>query len=393
MTTPLAPVTLQVTVNGQLVTDLIQDAELIQTFFGHEIFRFRIEYLRATNLNNITLWPNNAPVQVAWGQGLSNVATWYGYVNHNAPATNSDSGNYTPQVTYYCLGTSKPMNSDVTKTWGQTSPTYMAKTIAAAHGLRAVLTTANWVSDYEVQAGESDFAFLVRMGEKYGFSFFVSGGTLYFINPSSVLAASSTQGIPQFVSNKSFASWDSIRNFTAISGDNIPGSEIATRVISGISSTTGQPFSVQAASSGNVPAATQTKIHTGLIATSVAEAQALANAWQASSQFYQQATAEVFGNVFVYPGKLVSLIGTALANGNTGYWMVGSATHTLRVSGTGYTVNDKFATTVSLLRNQNGVQPNVTNTSIISPEFVTCQLNSGVWKAAQLSVLYDGILT
>ena len=66
------------------------------------------------------------------------------------------------------------MNSDKTRTWGQASPTYMAKQVAAEHGLRAVLTSTSWVSDYEVQPSESDFQFLNRMGSKYGFRLFVS---------------------------------------------------------------------------------------------------------------------------------------------------------------------------------------------------------------------------
>lgn len=388
MAAPVSPVTLQVTVNGQVITDFIQNAELKQWFYKHELYILRIEYKRlGTNLNALPIWPDNATVQVSWGRGLANTATWYGYVNHHEYASNADSGSYAPQVTYYCIGTSKPMNSEVTRTWGQASPTYMAKQIAAEHNLRAVLTSTSWVSDYEVQSAESDFAFLVRMGEKYGFRFAVSGGTLYFIDPASVLAASSTQAIPSFNLDKSFIKQDTIRDFKKISGDNIPGSEQATRVISGVDAVTGVPFTVAANGSQAI-----TKIQTGRVATSVAEATVMAQAWQNQAQFYTQATAELFGNAMLYPGKLVYLKGLALPADSGGYWMVSEAKHLLKVSGTNYTILDKFVTRVKLLRNQGGAAPSITNTSIIRPEFVGCQALGGTWQATQLGALYDGVL-
>lgn len=388
MAIPVAPVTLTVTVNGAVVTDLIQNAELKQAFYSHEIFSFRIEYQRGSkNLAAIPFWPDNAPVVVTWGRGLSSTATWYGYVNHHEYASNADSGSYAPQVTYYCLGTSKPMNSQETRTWGQTSPTYMAKQIAAEHNLRAVLTSTSWVSAYEVQSAESDFAFLARMGEKYGFRLAVSGGTLYFIDPASVLAASSTQAIPSFQLNKNMAQLDTIRDFTKIEGDNIPGSEVATRAISGVDATTGVPFTVAANGAQNT-----TRVQTGYVATSVAEATVMSNAWQNQAQFYIQAQAELYGNAMIYPGKLVYLSGTALPADSVGYWMVSAADHVLRVSGTSYTILDKFVTRVTLLRNQ-GAQPKVTNTSVIRPEFVSCNLIGSTWQASQVGALYDGVLS
>lgn len=387
MAIPVSAVTLGVTVNGVAISDFIQNAELKQEFGCQEIFTFRIEYNRAKNLNNVAIWPDNAPVTVVWGQGLANTTVWYGYVNHSEYASNADSGSYAPQYTYYCVGTSKPMNSQLTLTWGETSPTYMAKQIAANHSLRAVLTSTAWVSDYEIQSAESDFEFLNRMALKYGFRFAVSGGTLYFIDPASVLASSSSQGIPQFYLDKTFTRQDTIRDFKRIKGDNVPGSEQATRVISGLDSVTGLPFTV-----GTNVGQPLTKIQTGYVAGSVAEATVMANAWQSQTQFYIQASAELFGNSMLYPGKLVYLSGAAMPSDDVGYWMVSGADHLLKVSGTSYTVLDKFVTKVRLVRNQGGAQPNITNTSVINPEFVSCQLLGGVWQATQVGAIYDGTL-
>jgi hypothetical protein len=136
-----------------------------------------------------------------------------------------------------------------------------------------------------------------------------------------------------------------------------------------------------------------TKVQTGLFAGSVAEAQVMSNAWQSAAQFYVQAEAELFGNTMLYPGKLVYLQGSGLPAGDAGYWMVSSAEHVLKISGTNYTILDKFVTRVRLLRNEGGLTPKITNTSIIRPEFVACRNMGGVWQAASVGALYDGVLS
>jgi phage protein D len=391
MSAPVAPVTYSILVNGVQVTNNPLDVELRQAFGKQELFFARIEYNRLyPSLSSVPIWANDAPVVIRWGRGVANLNTWYGYVNHHEFASDADSGSKAPQVTYTLVGTSMWMNSDKTRAWGQTSPTYMAKQIAAEHGLRAVLTSTTWVSDYEVQSSETDFTFLNRMSAKYGFRFAVSGGTLYFIDPSSVLSGSSTQGVPTFTMNKSFAWQDTIRKFKKIEGNNLPGSELATRQLSGVDQNTGAPFTVTATgTSGRA----RTKIQTSYVASSAAEAQVMADAWQSQSQFYIQATAELFGNTLLYPGKLVYLQGTAMMAGSAGLWMVTEADHLLKSSGTSYTVLDKYVTRVTLIRNQDGTAPAISRTSVISPEFTACRISNGQWVSDQVGVYYDGVLS
>jgi phage protein D len=393
MPVPVAPVTYKFIVNGLLITDKPLDVELRQEFGMHDLFFVRIEYPRMIqNPNAIPVWPTNAPVQIQWGRGAANLNIWYGYVNHHQVKSNADSGSQALQVTYTCIGTSKPMNSDRTRTWGQTSPTYMAKQIAAEHNLRAVLTKTSWVSDYEVQSSESDFRFLNRMAMKYGFRFFVSGGTLYFIDPASVLSGNSAQGVPVYYLNKQFGWQDTVRDFCKMEGDNIPGSELATRAISGVDQNTGNAFTVTAT---GTQGRNLTKLQTGYVAKSVAEAQVMANAWQAQTQFYIQAEAELFGNAMLYPGKLVKLTGTSLPADSEGYWMVSKAVHLLKNSQTSNPVLDRFVTRVCLIRNQPGLtgQPAISKVNVINPEFVPVTLSNDVWSATNLGVIYDGVLS
>jgi hypothetical protein len=160
MTRPVPPVAYAIFVNEVLIKDFALDIELRQSWGQHDLFYVRIEYYKGINLTNLALWANNAPIRIVWGQGANNIQTWYGYVNHYTIDANSDSGNKTMQVTYTCIGTSKPMNTDKTRTWGQVTGTYIAKTIAAEYGLRAVLSSTSWVLPSEVQVSESDFKFL-----------------------------------------------------------------------------------------------------------------------------------------------------------------------------------------------------------------------------------------
>ena len=389
MPIPVAPVVYPIFVNGLQITDRPLDVELRQEFGMHELFFVRIEYQRLTpNMNALPIWPKNAPVRVTWGRGAANLKDFYGYVNHHQIKSNADSGSKALQVTYTLIGTSKFMNSEATRTWGQTSPTYMAKQIAAEHNLRAVLTSTDWVSDYEIQASESDFCFLNRMAAKYGFRFFVSGGTLYFIDPATVLAGSSNQGIPIYNLDKTFGVQDTIRDLEKLDGDNIPGSEQANRALSGVDQNTGVPFTLVATGTSGQAI---TKLQTAYVARSVAEGQVMADAWQNHTQFFVQAKCELFGNALLYPGKLVFLDGSSLPGDMTGLWMVCQADHVLKSSSTSYTVLDKFVTRVRLIRNVGGPFPDVKRVNVISPEFATCQIRSGRWASTRLGVFYDGV--
>jgi hypothetical protein len=390
-TTPVSQVIYAISVNGVPVQDFPLDVEIRQCFGHHEMAFIRVEYSRSyTNVNALPIWAENGRVRMVWGQGKSNISTFYGYVNHHEIKSNADSGTKATQVTYILTGTSKPMNSHVTRTWGQVSGTYMAKQIAAEHGLRPVLTSTNVVLDYEVQSAESDFVFLCRMAQKTGYRFWVSGGSLYFIDPAVVLAGTSEHGIPGYRLDKVYTQVDTIRDFTVIQGDNIPGSEKATRLVNGIDSATGVPFTLTA---GNPTPAGITKVLTERVATSLGEGQALINAWSALSQFWIQATAELFGNTILYPGKLVHLDGQAMPGGTPGYWMVTRADHMLKKSGLAYTVLDRYVTRVSLVRNQTGTSPAIKQVTPIRPEFVGCITRNDKWVAQSLVPVYDGKIT
>lgn len=389
MARPIGPVIYGIEINGSQVTDFPLDVELRQSWGNHDLFFFRIEYPRTfLGMNSLKMWPDNAPVKVTWGRRPSNIKTWFGYVNHHNVTGNADSGSKAIQITYVCIGSSKPMNTDKTRTWGNVTPTYIAKKIFSEYGLRSVLSSTNWVLPYEVQANESDFCFLNRMAGKVGYRFWVSGGTGYFIDPSVVLQQNNLQAIPSYRLDKMFTKIDTVREFNMNEGDNLPGAVIAHRSIFGLDKNSGTIFQTTANTINN-PVITQLK--TDRHVASLNEAQNIVQAWESMNQWWISAQAELFGTAALYPGKLIYLDGLQMPPHSRGYWIVSAANHVLKASGSSYPVEDKFVSQVEILRNRTDLTPSTKNTSSVNPEFVDCRLNTNKqWIATEATIIYDG---
>lgn len=392
MSTPLGPVVYGIEINKVLVTDFPLDVELRQAWGRHDLFFIRIEYPRTfIGMNTLKIWPDNAPVKIVWGRRPNNIQTWYGYVNHHNVSGNSDSGSKAIQVTYVCIGSSKPMNTDKNRTWGNVTPTYIARKIASEYGFRTVLTSTDWLLPYEVQANESDFCFLNRIADKVGYRFWVSGGTLYFIDPAVILQQNNQQSIPSFRMDKMYTKLDTIREFYMNEGDNLPGAAIAFRTVYGLDENSGNVFQATA-DTANSPSISQIKSDRHV--ASYNEAKNIVQAWESLNQWWISAKAELFGTSALYPGKLIYLDGLQMPPHTRGYWIVASSTHILKASGSSYPVEDKFISQVEIIRNATGLIPTSKNISQINPEFVSCNLNTkGKWTSTSLAVLYDGVLS
>lgn len=389
MSIPVGPTIYSIYVNNTLQSVFPLDVELRQSWGNHDLFFIRIEYPRLySGIPSLQLWPDNAPVKIVWGRRPNNIQTWYGYVNHHTVDSNADSGSKATQITYICIGTSKPMNTDKTRTWNNTTPTYIARKIAGEYGFRAVLTSTNWLLPYEVQSNESDFKFLNRIADKVGYRFYVSGGTLYFIDPIVTLQGTSNSGIPVFRVDKKFTQVDTIRNFCMSKGDNIPGAVVANRTMYGIDPGSQTIFQ---ATSNSIQDTSVNYIMNTWPAPSIQQASNLVSAWQSRSQFWLSSSAELFGNSYLYPGKMITLAGDQLPNEAAGYWLVASVTHMVKASGTSKSSSDKYVSQVTLLKNTSTILPTIKSVNKISPEFTACSLIGNSWKSADMSVLYDGV--
>lgn len=390
MATPVGPVIYGIEVNGEVVADFPFDVELRQAWGRHDLFILRIEYNRTyLGLSKIKLWPDNAPVKIVWGRRPSNIQTWYGYVNHHNVSANADSGSSAPQITYVCVGTSKIMNSDVSMHWDSVTPTYIARTIAAKYGLRAVLTSTDWVLPFETQANESDFQFLNKIADKVGFRCWISGGTLYFIDPAVVLSGGNAQAIPSFRLDKMFTQTDTVRQFDMNQGSNIPGSTVAFRSIYGVDDQSGLVFQATANTINN-PQISQIKIDRTV--PSYSEAQKIVQAWESMNQWWISAKAELFGDVALYPGKVILLDGLHIPQDAKGYWIVAAATHVLKSSRVSYPFESRYVSQVEIIRNTTGTIPKFKSVDSISPEIMPCNLQLGTtWVAQSATILYDGV--
>lgn len=380
-TGPVGPVVYQVYVNNTLVTDWVLDVEIMQTWGYHDMVVLRIEYNRSYATGTLTPWADNAPVQVVWGRQPQTIVNWYGYVNHHKLSANADSGTHNLQFTYYCLGSSKPMNTVTSKSWGSVTPTYIAQQMATKYQLRSVTTATTWTLANEMQASETDFQYMNRIASKTGYRFWVGGGTLYFIDPAVVLIATAAQLVPNYYMQKNLAWQDTIRDFQRYQGDNLPGSLVATRNLYGIDPITGQFFTATAGTGS------YTQTNTVRTATTMSDAQNHVNSWQALSQWWIAGNAELFGTTLLYPGKVVHLQGSAMPPGDSGFWIVGSARQLLKMSGT-TPANDKYMTQVSVLRNSTAAIP-YQNAQQITPEFVTMSLSGSTWVSTDTSQVSD----
>lgn len=375
----LGPVTYQVYLNGVPYNNHppILDAQLIQVFGKHDQFTFRIEYPPTFSAATLTPWPDQVPVSVLWGQA-PDLQWWYGYVNNNTVSTNADSGSRLLQITYTCIGTSSVLNSVITTSWQQVTPTYIAKAIAAANGFRSVTNPSSWLLGFEQQA-ESDFQFLNRIANKTGMRFWCSGGTLYMITPTTALKGGGQSAVPAFYANKARTYQDTCRNFVSMQGSNLPGSIQANRVLYGIDTATGTPFAAATAPNN---ATSRVSLKSSAPTTNYADAKSRTDAWSTLSQFWVGADATLYGFTGIYPGKLVRLAGTALPASGPGHWLVTSATHNLAAAGTTTATMDRYLVDVVLLKNDDAANVTLSNITPITPEFIPCSLNlSGTWIA------------
>lgn len=382
---PVGPVVYSIAVNGVPIYDTIINVSLDQSWGRHDLALMRIEYNRAENMAAINPWPDNAQIQMVWGRKPGNLLTWYGYVNHYEMMSNAGSGTHNLQITYVCIGTSKPMNAQTSRFWGSVTSTYAAKVIAQKYGFRCVVSSGAPVIKNLTQAAMSDFQFMSYLAQKTGYRFWVSGGTMYFVNPIVYFAGSQVQGVSTFRQDKLQWQQDTMRDFTVLRGDNLPGAVTGQRQVTAIDSTTGKVVTVSSGSGVNL-------MNTTRVATSLQEAQSVLAAWDGLSQFWIGAQAEFFGDQYVYPGKLVYLDGNALPGNNIGFWLVGRAKHLLVASGTALTTNDMFTTQVDIIRNEQGPTPNIQGVVTIKPEFVECNNNSGTWASKDQRVIIDGIV-
>lgn len=389
MGNPVGPVVLRIEINGEVQQEYPLEWEMKQAWGRHDLFKLTLVIPRGhANMKSLVAWPDNSPVKLIWGRSPNNLNMWYGYINHHVLNTNSPQSDNATQITYTFIGTSKVMNADQTKRWESTTPSGIAQTLAKKYSLRAVTTYVDWPIKYEVQAGESDFEFLTRMAQKYGYRFWVSGGTLYFVDPAAILHGPNPNYVPQYFIDHYPGRKDTARDFKLYRGDAIPGGNMAVRQISGIDASNNSTFTEAADGPVQKNLIQQTQRHV----TSRAEARRLMNAQQNLSQYWQAGNVQLFGYVLLYPNKMIKLDGYGIPNGYGGNWVVSGTHHKLTLGLSSDHTKDKFTSHVDVVKNTTTYIPKVSSYQTITPEIVQCTLVDGIWQANNRSALTSGVV-
>jgi len=387
--TPVGPVIFSATVNGVKSQTAPLDFEVQQEWGKHDLFFARVVVKKGlTYTKLLKSWPEGAAVDITWGRYPTSVQHWYGYINHHQINTEDDANGQNIQITYVFIGTSAKMNGDKNRTWKSYTPTAMASTIARENSLRCVVTSTDWTLPYEVQAHESDFQFLNRMADKVGMRFWVSGGTLYFIDPIVLLSGASNYFIPQYTINRAAYLQDTARNFELMQGSSIPGAFKMSRTVYGLDPDTGQV--IQATADGDTYDDEIVNIHRNV--TSTQEAKQIQNAAQALSQFWRTGTVEVFGYSLLYPGKMIKIDGAVMPDDTAGNWIVMKVNHILKMSGSPDPVNDKYVSRLTISSNVSATIPFVKGVHKVTPEIIPCNLSGGKWQAQQLNTVIEGVV-
>jgi hypothetical protein len=386
--TAVGPVVFQVKVNGTVINESPLDFELRQAWGNHDLFFIRLVVPKLKpNKSLLKAWADGSPVEILWGRQPTSVSTWYGYINHHESSSTDDQKLGLWQMTYVIIGSSKVLNGHNSRTWKGMTAAGIAQTIAGANGFRAVVTQSTWVLPLEIQSNESDFQFLTRIADKVGFRFWVSGGTLYLIDPLVLVSAGTSYVVPHYVINKALYVQDTAVNFKVVQGDNIPGSVKMNRTIYGVDSS--GVYAVTASGDSYQ----DSNIDSSRYVASRSEAQSIVNANKSLAQFWIQATVDVFGYNVLYPGKVINLSGAAIPDGDSGDWIVTGADHILKPSGTRAAVDDTYVTRLTLCRNTKDTTlvPYIKSVQPVVPEIVTCRLQANKWIATQMATITQGI--
>lgn len=351
---------------------------------SHEIAILDFMTPKGTNIPTEGSW-----VTVEHGRIPQWSKTFYGYVNHFERIDNSTAGR-SNSYRMYCVGTSKPMNATNPGRWHGVTGSFIARTFAERYSLRCVLSKSLSTMDW-VQGNATDFATLRKLAERDGALFWVSGSTLYYVDPTKQIVTAASNSVKTFTRTSPVQTrhTDTLRDMYLIQGSDAPGIDAPQVTYAyGLDSngTLIKGSSIRAYTDAGLTPPGSTAIHPGEVSSGAEAAQVTASRVFAAS--WAQMSANVISeDAPVYVGDVVSLAGTAVDQSLQGRWFVMGTTDVLTYNGVGnpfdYTMN------LTLTRNQadNHVtlsSKNLTGSSAIVPAIWVGKK----WQAKTLEAVY-----
>lgn len=271
----------------------------------------------------VSLPEEGTPVTVRWGTFPTDFRTFFGYVNHIESIVVSN----IPTTRFYLVGTSLSMNSVNAGLWQDVTGSFIAREIAAKHGLRAVVNKSGEILDRWVQGNESDFKMLGRLADRVGFDFWVDASTLYFLNPNQLGTRAGVTGFKRLVHGVN------LLTFESVDGSLTPGGMAVTEAF-GIDPASGGLLRTSSARTmadrGMVlphrttrPQVSISSLHEG---ARVSEGLADRGVWVT-------ATVRIHPDSSIRIGDVVSVEGEAIPSNYRGNWVVKSAVRVMDQDG------------------------------------------------------------
>ena len=161
------------------------------------ISRFELD-LCANSHDTLTIYMNgipskaitdyvSAPVRFTLSSGAGRSQEFVGYVLYVEPEYDSSAPIVNQYIFYtakiVCFGASVAMKSTKSRVWGSTTIYKIAQEIAAQYKFSLSVVRDEFVIRNAVQANESDWEFLVRLCETYGYSMSVHGTHMRIWDP------------------------------------------------------------------------------------------------------------------------------------------------------------------------------------------------------------------
>lgn len=314
------------------------------------------------NKHEYLLPPERTPLALRFGDGPTNVRTFYGYVNHYETVTGDNGQAMTRLV---ALGTSMTMNAANPDAWQGSTRSHIVREIAAKHRLRSVVHDHPYVLTNWATGPRSDFQALKALAEETGFRLWIDGSTVYFLDPSKLLRTASTMSAPMIRQRD-------IKKIQVMGGTNIPGmlDKATRRMQFGLDYRTNEFFE-STSGDKNLPGQMS-----AVSAATYSEAQAIADAVDRKQQDSYVLKASVRGAAAIQPGTLIRVESGRVNTDQSGLWLVSEATHELTDSDfTTHIVATRGADQQPLLRAQTTVRGAAGLTQAVVRDGVT-------WEAA-----------
>lgn len=307
----------------------VRRAEVMEGFGKHEVVLIDFPYGNAFT----AVAPERTPVVVTWSRSRGDTLREFkGYVNHTERLTPERGGSAEYGLLRFVLiGTSQPLNSVNPRSWVDTTGSAIVKSIAHEHRLRAVVTKSNRRIPYWATGKDTDFLSIKALAERDGARMWVSGGTIYYIDPS-VLVRYPVDTPFSFVANGT--NKDTLISHGKVTGSMVPGSGAAkTALVYGIDGSTGRLLHQSSDSERarlGLPATGYSEVYP-LSVNSFREAREAVEA-RTNQGNWSTLTARLTMSGSVKTGRMINLDGNIVTADVRGDWLVSGASHVFDAS-------------------------------------------------------------